>query len=62
MKIVISNYETGEVYEEIEDATVSQMVAYGCSGAVVIDEKEFVAEDVVIDHSNQILSIMVSEA
>lgn len=60
MKLIISNSETGEIYEELDDLTSSQVAAYSNSDVIVIDEEELAVESVVMEHDNQILSILVS--
>jgi len=60
MKMVISNSNSGEVYEEINDATASQIAAYSNGDIIVIDEEEFVVQSKVVEHDNQILNVMVT--
>lgn len=60
MKIVISNIDTGEVYDELDEVTSSQVAAYSHSNVVVIDEVELVVQSIVMEHNNQILNVMVT--
>jgi hypothetical protein len=59
MKIVISNTDTGEIYDELDEVTSSQVAAYSNSNVLVIDEKEYVVDSIVMEHNNQKLIIMV---
>lgn len=62
MKLIISNYESGEVYEEVEDVTSTQITAYTSSDVIVVDEKEFIVRSIVTDYNSQTLSILVLES
>lgn len=59
MKIVISNSDTGEIYDELNEVTASQIAAYSGCGVIVIDEDELIVESVVLEHDNQILNVLV---
>jgi len=59
MKLVISDSETGEIYETIEDATSAQMIAYMGSQIIEIDGKNFLPESVLMEHNKQVVNILV---
>jgi len=61
MKIVVSDYDTGELYAEIEDATASQISAYSSSRVISMQEDEYIVNSVLLEHENQILDILVEK-
>lgn len=60
MKLVISNHDTGEIYETLEDATSAQLVAYLGSHLIEIDGKNYFPESVVMDHNKQTVNVLVT--
>ena len=61
MKIVVSDYDTGEVYAEINEATASQIAAYSSSEIISIQEEECIVNSVFLEHENQIINILVEK-
>lgn len=59
MKIVISNVNSGFVYNEIEDPTSAQVMAYMGSSVIIMLQEEFIVDCAVMDHDNKVLNIMV---
>jgi hypothetical protein len=61
MKIVILNYENGDIYEKIEDATDVQVAAYSNCDIIIIEENEFMVNTIAVNHADQALMIFVDE-
>lgn len=60
MKIIISDSDSGEIYDELNEVTASQISAYSSCNVIVIDEEELVVESIVLEHDNQILNVLVT--
>ena len=61
MNIELINYDNGESYTEINDATSSQISAYSNSTVIRFNGEEFHVMAVVMDVINNCVEIHISE-
>ena len=61
MNIELVNYDSGETYTEIDDATSSQISAYANSNVIRFNGEELNVVAVVTDVVNNCLEVHVSE-
>ncbi len=61
MKIVLSHCETGKVFEEIDEPTISQIVGMSVASIISLQGKKFLIEDIVYDFDRQLINILLDE-
>jgi len=59
MKISITDYDSGEVYAEINDPTASQIASYSSCDVITMNDQEYIVKAIIMEHENQVLDVAI---